>query len=465
MDLAAILSKEIAGRIGNDSYDLWFDGEALIDIQGNVAAISSTKAFTLDHVKRNFLREITAAAKVVLGENAEVNFRLSEAVENETVEDPADSAVGNASSSRNSVQRQSNNGVTQENASKDKQSRRAEWKTFVPSSGSRVAMAAMEMALEDLGSVSPLFVYGPTGCGKTHLLQGFAGQIRRRCQTRRVVYLSAEQFTSQFLEALHGSGLPSFRRKYREIEALLIDDLHFFANKRATIVELQHTIDTLLRQGRQVAFTADRSPAELSFLGPEMATRLAGGLVSRLDPPDAAGRSQIVARLAAERGLQLPSSVIEMIAQQLVGDVRQLGGAIWRLQAVSKAMQEPITYDLASRELDDIFQSCRRAVGIQDVEKVVCEVFSLDPKLLQSGKRSQAISHPRMLAMWLARKYTRAAYAEIGEYFGNRSHSTVISAEHKVADWVRDEATIPLAGGRCKVGDALRRLESALRTG
>ena len=277
--------------------------------------------------------------------------------------------------------------------------------------------------------------------------------------------LSAEQFTRHFLEALQGSGLPSFRRKVRDVDMLAIDDLQFFAGKRATLVELQHTIDALLREGRQLVLAADRPPAALKGVGPEMIGRVAGGLVCGIEPADFATRLGIARQMAGDAKLEVPASVLERIVGELEGDARQISGALNRLQATSEALQRPITPELAESALEDIFHATRRFVHLVDIERAVCEVFGLEPRSLRDARKAKVVSQPRMLAMWLARKHTRAAFSEISQYFGRRSHSTVISAEKKVNGWMSNGATIQLGYGDCRVEDAIRRVETQLRAG
>ncbi len=332
--------------------------------------------------------------------------------------------------------------------------------TFVASDGNRLAITSAEMVVRQPGQNTPLLFYGPTSVGKTHLLEGIWTAARRSHQRLTVVYLSAEQFTSHFLEALRGSGLPNFRRKYRGVGLLMIDDLQFFVGKRATQVELLHTIDTFLREGRQLVFAADRSPAELAELGPELTTRLSSGLVCRIEPPDYATRLGIVAQMARRMKLAVPGEVQQYVAARLTSHARELSGALCRLKATGQAMGRPISLAMAEETLADLVRNSGRAVRLADIEKAVCEVFGLEPACLQSDAKAKRVSHPRMLAMWLARKHTRAALSEIGYYFGRRSHSTVISAQKRIDGWM---AAGSLVGpGRAPL--ARRRRHSAGRT-
>jgi len=252
-----------------------------------------------------------------------------------------------------------------------------------------------------------------------------------------VVYLSAEQFTSHFLEALRGSVLPSFRRKYRGVGLLIIDDLQFLVGKRATQVELLHTVDTFLREGRQLVFAADRSPVELAELGPELTTRLTGGLVCRIEPPDYATRLGIVAQMARHMNVSVPPEVQQFVASRLTSHARELSG-----RAVPFGSHEPVGWpaDLLGNGRGGAgrFDPARwQGVRLLDIEKAVCEVFGLEPASLQSDAKAKRVSHPRMLAMWLARKHTRAALKRDRPLlFGRRSHSTVISAQRRVDGWM-----------------------------
>jgi chromosomal replication initiator protein len=203
----------------------------------------------------------------------------------------------------------------------------------------------------------------------------------------------------------------------------------------------------------------------LTGLGSELVARMSGGLVCGVQHADEETRREILRQFTETRSLDIPQSVLNLISAELPGDARQLSGALNRLHASSLASQQPISMANAESALTDVFQNARRTIHMTDIETAVCDIFGLESKALRSNKKTNAITHPRMLAMWLARRYTRAAYSEIGQYFGQRSHSTVISAQKKVKTWVDDGAQIRLAGGDCKVEDAIKRVELRLRTG
>ena len=306
-------------------------------------------------------------------------------------------------------------------------------------------------------------IHGETGVGKTHLLEAIRSEALRGSRRSHVVYLTAEQFTSQFLEALNGQGLPSFRRKVRGVELLLIDDVQFFAGKKATQAELLYTIDTLLQDGRQVVLTADRPPAQLDRLSRELVARLSGGLVCPIEPPDFATRLGIVGEFCRRFKIPLPEEVQKLVAASIAGGARHLAGAINRLQAVSLAQQEPITRELTETTLAELTRQHGRRVQLPEIESAVCELFGVSAKSLKSSQRGKAVSHPRMLAMWLARKHTRSGLSEIGQFFGRRSHSTVISAHKQVERWMNSGAALDLADRSCNVEEAIRKAEQTLR--
>ena len=335
---------------------------------------------------------------------------------------------------------------------------------YVVGVGNRMAHAAAAMAAEQPGAMSPLVIHGPSGVGKTHLLEGVCRRTRERVPRSATVMLSAEQFTTTFLESLHGRrGLPGFRRTLRAADLLVIDDIQFLIGKKATISELLHTLETLHRAGKQVVFGSDRDVESLAELGADLQARLRGGMCARILPPDEATRAGIVESLAARRGLTIPNDVVAFVAARMTRNTRELAGAVNRLEATSHMLGIPVTLDMAGECLAELVRSSSRAVRLVDIERAVCTALGVDPGSLQSSCRVRRVNHPRMLAMFLARKHTPAALAEIGAYFGRRSHSTVISAQRTVDGWIATGSRLTLADADWGIEEAIRRVEETLR--
>jgi chromosomal replication initiator protein len=478
-EIVSALGALIAQRIGEDRFRLWLVDELSWQVADGKVIIRSPASFRLERLQRAFAKDISAAARELLGDAATVAF---ECTPRDTATLPSESRAvtapnpkGRAATLQPQIQSddQATGGLGDlgELRGEDEASVRmyprafASLESFVVGETNRLAHSAVSSVLQKLGKYSPLFVYGPPGSGKSHLLEGLWRRARRS-NLSRVIYLSAEQFTTQFVEALRGgTGLPNFRRKYRDVELLLIDDLQFFQGKQSTLIELQHTIDTILRQGRQLVFAADRPPQELRGLGGEIVARITGGLVCAVDAADYATRRSILTHLSEGLSATIPADVLDWLASQLDGDARRLAGALHRLEAAGESLDQRIDLPFAQQVLSDLLRTQRKAVRLPDIEGAVCEFFQLDPAALHSDSKSPTISHPRMLAMWLARKYTRSALTEIGKFFGRKSHTTVISAEAKVGQWMTAGKTIHLSGAPCTVEDALKRLEAQLRLG
>ncbi|MCS7305477.1 MAG: DnaA/Hda family protein [Thermoguttaceae bacterium] len=341
----------------------------------------------------------------------------------------------------------------------------ADFESFITGPSNQLARSAAEMVVASPGTVSPLVICGPTGVGKTHLLEAICTAVRRRHPRLVTVYLSAEQFTSFYIEALRGSGLPNFRRKYRAVDVLVIDDVQFLAGKRGTQVELLYTIDALQQTGRQLVFAASDPPRELRDLLPDLMVRLDSGVVCRIAPPEYETRLRLVAQYARRIGFQLPEDVCQFVASQFRQHAWELSGAVCRLHAAFCATGEKLTVEFARRVLADMLATRQQVLQLADIRKAVCEVFQIDPAGLCGRGKQRQLSYPRMLAMWLARKYTRAALSEIGQFFGGRSHSTVLSAQKQVDRWLRQGRSLRLSGSLWNPEEAIRQVEKYLRVG
>ncbi len=340
-------------------------------------------------------------------------------------------------------------------------------KSFWFGDENRLAEAGVSQLFEQPGQFSPFFVHGSTGCGKTHLLDAITNDFRRRLGLRRCVFLSAEQFTSQFISSLRGgSGLPVFRRKYRDLDLLAIDDVQFLAGKNATLNEFQYTIDHLIRNGKQIVVSSDRPPMELDFLGRDLSARLTAGLTAPLRYPGMEGRLKIASKMCSDRNFKLSRKVLELVCSRLSRDIRRLSGAVNRLHAVALSTNSRITPEIAETELCDLFSvSSGGNTTMVSIEQAVCEFCQVKPAELKSASRKKRVSAARMLAMYLSRQYTSSAFSEIGDYYGGRSHSTVIAAQRKVAQWIDKNEGIPLPHATYVAQEAIQRIESNLRIG
>jgi chromosomal replication initiator protein len=472
-EIVSALRAAVADRVGKKRFDLWFGTSSRLELDGDRLTVVVPNRFFREWLSSNFRGPIESACRATLGKLPALEFRVDP-----SLAAPSAERTGCRGTPRNSgglaPPRLSDPASAAEAGTTPQpvadrpngiRSRRfADLDSFVVGHSNRLAHAAAETVARRPGELSPLLIHGPTGVGKTHLLEGIWTRVRRRCPRVTVIYLSAEQFTTGFLQALRGSGMPSFRRKYRGVDVLILDELQFFSGKRATQIELLYTVDTLLREGKQLVFAADRSPEALSDLGPELMSRLASGMACRIEPPDYHTRLGIVGRMAERFGMRVPDDVRQYVASNLTNHARELCGALCRLRATGQALDKPISLPLAEEALADLVRASHRAVRLPDIEKAMCEAFGLEPKTLQSRGKTKAVSHPRMLAMWLARKYTRSALSEISHYFGRRSHSTVISAQKRVDRWLADGKSIELADRTWPVSDAVQQVERRLNT-
>jgi chromosomal replication initiator protein len=477
MEIVSAVRTSLADKVGQERLNLWFGASTRLVLADGKLEVAAGSRFLMEFLRANFRAPLEAACTEVLGHCPELGFsvdsRLADAPEKEPEHGIAGQSQTEGTTPMNAAGQQSQQSVglvpgtparpALRSAPPAERRSFADLASFVVGPCNRLAYASAEMAARQPGQISPLVIYGPSGIGKTHLLQGIWNTLRRSRHAGRVIYLSAEQFTTSFLDALRGSGLPSFRRKYRGVEVFLLDDLHFVCGKRATQVELLHTADELLREGRQLVFAADRPPNELAALGPELIGRLQSGMVCPMEPPDAATRLGIVGRMARRMEISMPADVQEYVATSFVSHARELSGALCRLQATSQAFGCPISMAMAEEALADMIRSSAPAVRLPDIERAVCDVFGVSADELQSECKSKVFANPRMLAMWLARKHTRAALSEIGQFFGRRSHSTVLSAQKRIDVWMASGKRIELANRVWSVCEAIQQVEKRLR--
>lgn len=483
------MAAAVSARIGAARFALWFDKHtAFVPTPGELL-VGVPNAHFQEWLGQTFADAVTAAAADVFGKPVPVRFVVDPGLfggaEEPAAEAPARTASAAAASAPSTTATAT---ATAKSAGKgpqknlfgedpppaplrpkkvaEKPGRR--WKSlsdFVVGASNRVAHASALGVVEDPGmGANPLVIHGPVGTGKTHLLEGiYAGLRKRGGPDARPCFVTAEEFTTRFVQATRFGKHTGFRRQFRDCSALLLDDLHFLAKRRATQEEFLHTFDAVVADGRQVVVTTDCHPRLAEELMPELVDRLLGGAVWGVLPPDDETRLGILRQKAVAGGPVVPDDVLKFLARNLRGNVRELEGAVNGVRHFARVTGRPVTPPLAREALGDLLRHTVRAVTIADVDAAVCGVLRLAAGTLQSKARSWAVSHPRMVAIFLARKHTAATYGEIAKHFGAKTHSTAVAAEKTVRGWVAKDATLALGDREWRAKDLLDRVERDLQ--
>jgi chromosomal replication initiator protein len=311
-------------------------------------------------------------------------------------------------------------------------------------------------------SFNPLVIHGGIGLGKTHLLEAIVLGLREAYPGLNVLWTTAEGFTNSFLDAMRSGSLGGFRSRYRGAGAFAVDDIHFLAGTRATQSEFLHTFNALIDRRVPVVVTADQHPRQISRLTEELITRFLGGMVVKVEAPDLATRQAILQAKSESRQMAIPIAVLEYVAEHLRSSIRELEGALYTVIAHALLTGKRLDLTLAKLALRDTIRLTGQAISLREIERAVCRLFQIEADDLKSESRARSLAYPRMVAMYLARKHAGVPYTEIGRHFGNRNHSTVISAERKVQGWLRDEERVAFLPGFESIGDVLTDLEQRL---
>jgi chromosomal replication initiator protein len=318
------------------------------------------------------------------------------------------------------------------------------FESFVTGPSNRMAFAAATAVAERPGAqYSPLFLFGGTGLGKTHLLHAIGNEVLARHPQLRVVYMSAEQWVNEYIADIQEKKFDAFRRRYRNgCDVLLIDDIQFLAGKNASQDEFFHTFNALHEVHKQIVVTADRYPHEIAGLEERLKTRLQWGLVADVQPPEIETRLAILDSKAAEMGCALPIEVSEYLATHVTASVRELEGALVRLSAFSTITREPITIDQAKEQLRPVLATKAQQVTVARVTEVVAAYYGLRPQDVKGPSRQRQIARARQIAMWLARHHLTMSLPEIGRAFGGRDHTTALASIQKIDTLVETDAGV-----------------------
>jgi len=317
------------------------------------------------------------------------------------------------------------------------------FETFVEGKSNEIAKAAAQQVAENAGkSYNPLLLYGGVGLGKTHLMHAVGNQILAKYPGAKVVYLHSQRFVQDMVKALQLGTMQEFMQHYRSVDALLIDDIQFFANKLRSQEEFFHVFNALLERDHQMVLTCDRYPSEIGGLEERLKSRFVWGLTVEVEPPELETRVAILMKKASLEGVDLPHDVAFFIAERVRSNVRELEGALKRVIANSRFTGRRICMEQVQRSLRDLLAIQERQVSIENIQKTVAEYYKIKISDLLSKRRSRTIARPRQMAMFLAKANTNHSLPEIGDAFGGRDHTTVLHACRKIAELKESSADV-----------------------
>lgn len=315
--------------------------------------------------------------------------------------------------------------------------------TFVEGKSNQLARAASIQIGQNPGiAYNPLFIYGGVGLGKTHLMHAVGNTILNSNPEARVVYLHSERFVAEMIRSLQHNNIDDFKKTYRSVNALLIDDVQFFAGKDRSQEEFFHTFNALFESRQQIVLSSDRFPKEVPGLEERLKSRFGWGLTVAIDPPDLETSVAILHSKASQLGVVLPDDVAFFVGRRIRSNIRELEGALRRLVANSQFTGRPISMEFAKEALRDMLAAQDKQVSIENIQKTVAEYYNLRASDLLSAKRSRSVARPRQVAMALAKELTKKSLPEIGQAFGGRDHTTVLHATRRVKELIDSDASI-----------------------
>ncbi len=427
-------------------YNTWIRPLQISLRDGRVVLLAPNR-FVLDWVKDRYLRRIQELVSGFSPQMGQVELSIGSSLVVEPVDRSRSTVSHSSPSNQHSipVASASANAVTNQNKSREldvggiinhKSNLNEEFtfKNFIEGKSNQLARAAaLQVAENPGGSYNPLFLYGGVGLGKTHLMHSVGNFLVQSGKTR-VVYLHSERFVADMVKALQINAITEFKRYYRSVDALLIDDIQFFAGKERSQEEFFHTFNALLEGGQQMILTSDRYPKEISGMEERLKSRFGWGLTVGVEPPELETRVAILKKKAEQSSVDLPDDTAFFIAQKIRSNVRELEGALKRVIANAHFTGQKISLALVKESLKDLLALQDRQVSIENIQKIVAEHFKIKMGDLLSKRRNRSVARPRQLAMALAKELTHHSLPEIGHAFGGRDHTTVLHGCRKVAE-------------------------------
>ena len=414
----------------------WFEQLEPVGMDAGLLEIQTSTGVQQNYLQKRCLDPFIEAAQAVTGNLVSVRFvnepppKATPSPQNDPRNGPRNDTQGNFQSAAHDV------GHEQMVLSPD-----YSFENFISGPNNRLACAAAVAVAKQPGTTyNPLFIHGGVGLGKTHLLQAICQQILNANPRYQILYVSCDAFMNQFIECVQSGQMNDFRHRYRHVDMLVIDDIHFLANKDRSQEEFFHTFNELYQNKKQIVLSSDAAPSEIPQLEERLVSRFNWGLVTQVGPPCFETRIAIVKAKAQIRGIEIPEQVVEHIAKQVDSNARELEGAVTTLQGHASLQQRAIDMDLAREALGEHAAPKTNQVTLQHIIDNVTAFYNVKLSDLQSRRRHKSVTEPRQVCMWLARKYTRFSLEEIGGYFGGRDHTTVMHSIKTVDQRGKDDA-------------------------
>ena len=406
----------IQGKVPKQVFDTWFTPIHLERIEDSTAHLGVPNKFFGDWLNQHYgtlLAEAVSAARG--GQNTAITFVIFQKQTTRQSE-----SVNTASTSRQLAGSRAKRGI--------QLNPKYTFKNFVVGAGNQFAHAAcMAVAEQPAKAYNPLFIYGDTGLGKTHLLNAIGNYVAERTDLR-IAYLTTEQFTNEVINSIRYDKMMDLRKRYRHIDMLMIDDIQFLAGKERTQEEFFHTFNALYEAHKQLVLSSDRFPKDMPDIEERLRSRFEWGLIADLQPPDVETRIAILRKKSEDEGVTLPEDVIQFLATTMKSNIRELEGSLVRLGAYASLTGQTITLEMAKSVLRDLIGTKKKIVSMDDIQETVGARFHVKIADLKSRRRSKTLVHPRQIAMYLCRELTDSSYPEIGRQFGGKDHTTIIHA-------------------------------------
>jgi len=418
----------IKASIGETSYDTWFSHLKICETAPGVLTIQAPDEYFKNWIDERYRTIIERCLRTEAGQGVNIEFTVNSELLNQKTQQKLDL-------------------IEKSFAPHDKNihlNPRFLFENFVVGASNRFAFAAAQAVAENPAkSYNPFFIYGPVGLGKTHLLQAITHEAQRKNPALKICYLSSEQFTNELINSIRHHSSEIFRQKYRHVDILLIDDIHFIAGKMSTQEEFFHTFNTLHDHHKQIIICSDRPPKEIANLEERLVSRFAWGLITDIQPPDYETRVAILRKKLELESVAVPDDVVLFIAQEIKTNIRELEGALIRVVAYALLEDKLISLSVAKQVLKDMVKETIKTISVDMVQKEVAAYYRVSLADLKTKKRNKNVVLPRQVAMYLTRKLTAHSLPEIGAAFGGKDHTTVLHAYKKVENNL-------MAGGEVK---------------